>query len=392
MATIRTIKRKKSTSYCVGYYRDGLRRWISLGSNYTYGDAKELSVIVDRLVSALETGQELDRRTERWIDSAPDDIRQRLANANLITLDRIPTLGELFDAYWEAEYWDLKPTTQSNKRQSRRRFFLFADPDTLVSDFTKKDAARFVPFLDGIVGEATRAGTVRDVRRVFNWGVETDLIDSNPFLGLKRGSFKNKAREYYVSMDDYRSMLVACPNRMWRAVIALYRIGGLRLEEALRATWSDVDFPGGRLLIHSPKTERYRGRESRVIPLFPELRRELESYWEVVEEGGTPYIVATNRTTIRKHLERIVFYAGLNRWERLIQNLRSSRAIEVARDFGELAEAEWIGHSPQTAKDHYLHLLDDDFERALTFNPDSNSNSKKDKNSSRFLVPSRRDY
>lgn len=379
MATVKPIQRKHGTAYSIGYYRGGRRFWLSLGTDYSRADAKEIALVVDRLVSSLETGGKLDPRTERQIESLPSDVRDRLARSGLIELSRIPTLEELFDAYWEAEYWDLKPTTQSNKRQSRRRFFEFADPGVLASEFTKKDAAKFTVYLDSCVGEATRAGTVRDVRRVFNWGIENDLIDSNPFVGIKRGSFKNKSREYYVTMADYRAMLDACPSPMWRAVLALYRIGGLRMEEALRATWSDVDFPRGRLLVHSPKTERYKGRESRVIPLFPELRRELEAYWETVPEGGSPYLIPTNRTTIRKHIERIVFYAGLNRWERLIQNLRSSRAIEVARDFGELAESEWIGHSPQTAKDHYLHLLDEDFERATSF-----STSVTVENSGRF--------
>ncbi len=95
----------------------------------------------------------------------------------------------------------------------------------------------------------------------------------------------------------------------------------------------------------------------------------------IQRKKGTAYQIGYTLHGIRSWLslgsdytkiERIVFYAGLNRWERLIQNLRSSRAIEIAREYGVLAEAEWIGHSPQTAKDHYLHVLDADFEHAAT--------------------------
>ena len=64
----------------------------------------------------------------------------------------------------------------------------------------------------------------------------------------------------------------------------------------------------------------------------------------------------TNRTTLTQQMERTVFRAGLVRWERLIQNLRSS-SDEVYNEYGALAESVWIGHSVATAQDHYLHLL-----------------------------------
>lgn len=364
MAVVKEIKRKTRTAYQIEYREGGQRKYLSLGSLYNKRAAQEIAGYVEKIVTARLTGTPLDVRTNSWLSSIPEDLQERLSRNGLVELKKTPTLEELFDAYWESEYYDLKRTTQSSKRQSRRRFFEFANKNALCDTFTKRDAVEFVRFLDNQVGEATRAGTIRDIRRVFNFGVESELIDSNPFLGVKRGSFKNKSREYYVPMTDFEKMIDACPSPMWRAVLALYRIGGLRYSEALLVQWCDVDFVGRRLLVHSPKTARIKGRESRVIPLFPRLRELLEELWETVPENGSPYVISENRTTIRKHVDRIVFYAGLNRWERLIQNLRSSCAIDVQKKFGELAESEWIGHSPQTAKDHYLHVLDADFEEA----------------------------
>ena len=365
MATVREFKRKRGFSaYQIHFKLNGGRRYLSLGSNYRKEDAQEISFFVDRLVASIESGRPLDRQTTVWLETASGDLKERLERSALIEVERVPTLEDIFDAYWEAEFYDMKPTTQRNKKQSRRKFFEFVDRKTRFDAFTKRDASAFATYLSSIVSEATRAGIVKDVRRVFNWAKEFELIEKNPFDGVKRGSFKNKSREYYVSWSDYEKILDACPSRMWRALLALYRVGGLRFSEALRAQWSDVDFPRGRMLIHSPKTERYAGKDSRVIPLFPELRVELENLWEETPEGGSPYIISENPASVRRNIDRIIFFAGLNRWERLIQNLRSSRAIEVARDFGELAESEWIGHSPQTARDHYLHLLDADFDRA----------------------------
>ncbi len=364
MAIVKEIKRKTRTAYQIEYREGGLRKYLSLGSLYDKREAQEIASYVERIVAATTVGRLFDKRTQSWLDAIPKDLQDRLDHAGLAKFERVPTLEEIFDAYWEAEYYELKPTTQSSKRQMRRRFFEIVDKTTPINAFTKRDALKYVQSLKKSYSEATRAGLIRDLRRTFNWAKDVELTSFNPFDGIRRGSFKNKLREYYVPMNDFEKMIDACPSGMWRAALALYRIGGLRYSEALQVEWRDVDFVGRRLLVHSSKTERFGGKESRVIPLFPRLGELLEEYYDSLPEGCPSYVISENRSTIRKHVDRIVFNAGLNRWERLIQNLRSSRAIEVARDFGEMAESEWIGHSPQTAKDHYLHVLDADFERA----------------------------
>ena len=198
-------------------------------------------------------------------------------------------------------------------------------------------------------------------------GRHCSLIEKNSLFLLKFYTTNvRNSREFFIDRKSWQKLLAASSlTKECRVLFALCRIGGLRKNEALAVEWRDVDFIRGRLFVHSQKTERYEGRGSRIIPLFPELREELESLWESLPEGFPSYVIVFNRTTIAKMLEQVVFYTGLNRWERLIQNLRSSRAIEVYNEFGELAESEWIGHSNKTAKDHYLHLLDSDFERAI---------------------------
>ena len=39
--------------------------------------------------------------------------------------------------------------------------------------------------------------------------------------------------------------------------------------------WADVDWERGRLLIRSPKTEHHEGKDSRLVPIFPEPVRSL---------------------------------------------------------------------------------------------------------------------
>ena len=89
-----------------------------------------------------------------------------------------------------------------------------------------------------------------------------------------------------IAFTDWRTVKlfdVASPT--WRIIIVLARYGGLRCpSEVLSLEWRQVDWERNRVTVPSPKTDRYEGKESRTIPLFPELRTYLED--ETGEIGG----------------------------------------------------------------------------------------------------------
>ena len=57
--------------------------------------------------------------------------------------------------------------------------------------------------------------------------------------------------------------------------------------------------------------------------------------------------------------------AGLQRWPKLIQNLRSTREMELADDFPMHVVCQWIGNSQPIAAKHYLQVTDDHFSKAV---------------------------
>ncbi len=117
----------------------------------------------------------------------------------------------------------------------------------------------------------------------------------------------------------------------------------------------------------SPKTEHIEGKESRLIPLFPELRPYLEES-RAEAEPGAEYLVMRYRS-VRQNLstqfERIVCRAGLEPWPKLFQNLRSTRETELMESFPAHVVCAWIGNSESVAQKHYLQITDDHFARAV---------------------------
>ena len=365
MATlIRRTRKNGEVAWSVQFKLNRQKKSLFLPTRYTEKEARKITAVVEESAAAIETGASLDPRTYAWLVNMTADLRGRFEAAGLVEPSRDMTLTELFDKYERAEIEMMKPTTARNKKQAARVFLAFAGSSRTVSEFTHSDALDFAAFLAKTRSEATKAGYIRDVRRVFNWAKEHELLEKNPFDHVVRGSFKNKSRERFVSEDEFSAMMNVAKSQETRVLLTLYRIGGLRRGEALLITWGDVDFEKKRLVVHSPKTERIRGREKRIIPLFPELRQELEALRIEVSGEADEYVIQNNRPTVVKTIRQLVLAAGLEPWERLVQNLRSSRAIEIYQKFGAIAESEWIGHSEKTAVDHYLHLLASDFEKA----------------------------
>ena len=57
--------------------------------------------------------------------------------------------------------------------------------------------------------------------------------------------------------------------------------------------------------------------------------------------------------------------AGLQRWPKLFQNLRSTRETELADDFPIQVVCDWIGNTEAIASKHYLQVTEDHFARAV---------------------------
>ena len=130
------------------------------------------------------------------------------------------------------------------------------------------------------------------------------------------------------------------------------------------------------MIVRSPKTEHHDGQGLRVIPLFPELRPYLDDVWELAKESALAlepkerakvHVVTRYRdvnANLRTQLERIIARAGLTPWPKLFQNLRATRATELAAEFPAHVAADWMGHSAMVAQKHYWRTTDADFEKA----------------------------
>jgi hypothetical protein len=103
-----------------------------------------------------------------------------------------------------------------------------------------------------------------------------------------------------------------------------------------------------------------------MVPIFPELKPYLEAAFDVAPEGATNIIqkYRTDSSNWRTGFGRIIDRAGLDRWPKPFQNLRSTRHTELEDEFPGHVVTAWMGNTTKVARKHYLQVHDGHFAKA----------------------------
>lgn len=371
MATLIERPSGKNQAWMISFINEKKQRKTISLSKQKYGrkTAEQLKEAVEALVYNLANKIPVPNKdVERWILAASPEIQEKLAKVGLIHQLESHTCKELWDSFLKDKRKHIKDSTSRTYDHVKRRFFAFFKEKEYVESVTKERMEEFKAAQLETHGEATVCGTITKLRTIFNWAVKKGWIQESPMIGVSRGSFVNRQNDRFIKAEEYRRLLEYCPCLEWRVILALARYGGLRCpSEVLRLRWGDINWAEGSLTVTSPKTEHHKGKESRVIPLFPEIKEELNELYFRDESEGMEFVINRyrdpERTNLGTQFARIVHQAGLPPIKRPFDNMRMSRSNEVKAKFGVYYETQWIGHSSKVGMDHYYDILPDDIQR-----------------------------
>ncbi len=346
---------------------DGKRRTIYLGK-LRRQLAETVRSYVSKLEAATQNGAAIDADVIRWLGRISDELHAKLAKVGLAKPREKAILGPFLKNYIESRH-DVKPLTTEHLQRVQRDLLDHFGEGKLLRDITPADADDFRLFL---LGKPLAENTVRRrcgrAKQFFHAAVRRQLIASNPFADVKSAVQPNESRFYFVTREEAQAVLDACPDAQWRLLFALSRFGGLRCpSEHLALRLDGINWEKSRMTVWSPKTEHHEGGESRVVPIFPELRPYLEEVWEEAEPG-TEFVITRYRdcnANLRTQLKRIIRKAGLKPWPKLFQNLRATRATELADQCPGHVAATWLGHCERIADRHYRNVTEEHFAQAV---------------------------
>lgn len=365
MAYIEKRRGKNGVSYSIRFYYHGGQRRISLDSKYSESDANAAADAVDAFVRSERLNEPLDRKTRVYFENAPADLIKRFAVIGLAPARNNMTVDDVFKIYVRYLTTDVKYSTIVHRETVFNRFRAFFPAGIKFADLNRKSILEFRDELARLYAPTTVSKSISDLRTFGKFAVDRGFAVDNPFLFARRGPTGNRARDFQIPAEWTERILDACPTQCWRTLYCLWRHAGLRQQEPLSLTRDSVDLRTNRLTVHSSKTERY-GEEhaNRIVPIVPVVHLEIERLLDATPKTEKFLITENRRKGFDSGFRRILFDAGLDRWPKLFQNMRSSCENDwIADGIPAHVVAAWLGHSVRTQEQYYLRVLPEYFDR-----------------------------
>ena len=363
-----SVSKDKKGNRKIQFLDNGQRKTLYLGK-FNARQANAFKVKLESLLVTRTAGRDED--VIQWLESLPGDSHAKLARLGLVKPRVSHTLETYIDKYID-DRDDVKEATKVSWRQAKRLLINFFGAKRDIRSITPDMATRWRASLaEQGLSDATVRKRTSVAKQIFKRAAAEGVVYENPFSHLVSTAVANKSRDFFLDAGLTAQVMDAMPDVQWRVKFALARYGGIRMpSELLPLKWTDINWDRGTVLITSPKTEHHVGGESRLIPLFPELREILMEAFEWAPEGSE-YVLTdrkANNMNLRTQFTRILNRAGIPIWSKLFQNLRATRETELVERYLIHVVCQWIGNSPAVASKHYLQVHEYHFQKA-TQNP-----------------------
>jgi len=268
----------------------------------------------------------------------------------------VPTFSEFFTGHY-------LPHVKSYKRSWKRDEELFRlriEPEfghLRLNQIKRQHVSTFhAGLLKKGLSPATCDHHIKLMRFAFNKAIEWELVDKNPLQGLKQFAEDNRI-EHYLDDAQLESLLTVLANDDNRTVclIAMFLLStGCRLNEALQATWAQIN---QTTRVWRIPAKNSKSKKIRSVPLNDSALYVLKL---LKTEGLFQHLFINNKTekpytTIMKVWSRLRKKAGLPHLR--IHDLRHGFASLLVSGGRTLYEVQQIlGHSDPKVTMRYAHL------------------------------------
>ncbi len=175
-----------------------------------------------------------------------------------------PTVRDLVALYLEHEGPCLKPKVLSQKK-ARLEAFVQRFGNHTCAQLHPSDLKSWVRDSKTWKADDTKRNVIRTVQRVFNWAVDDERLDKNPF---RRVDWPAGESRRSMTEDEFRQCLRRATDALFRRVLIFLGETGCRPSELADLTWGMVRWQESIAVIPHHKTEKKTGKP-RIIYLTP---------------------------------------------------------------------------------------------------------------------------
>lgn len=197
---------------------------------------------------------------------------------------------------------------------------------------------------------ATRINELAAIRTFYSWAIDWDHRADDPARRIKPPRLP-KGLPRPVSRADLNKLLATLDGDLRRAV-CLGAWGGLRISEAARLDWDDVDLETQRMRVLG------KGSKVRLVGISPVLLDSLlpNTGGNVVTAGGPPY----SPDTLQRKINRAFKAAGVNATFHALRHRFGTMALAGSGNL--LAVSRALGHASPAQTAVYAATSDADLD------------------------------
>lgn len=240
-----------------------------------------------------------------------------------------------------------------------------------VGEFKKLHLTKLEGALTRACSSTTVFKALHAVQRVFNWGIENDLLELSPLAGYKKPQPRERTR--IIDVDEFQKMLRGSSRPFRRLLLAL-RLTGARPCELRELRWQEVHLDirlgigeeaSGFLILPEHKTiTRQKRPRPRIIPLPAPIRQMLQFLAREPHGPDTHVFLNTDgnpwtRTALHSQMRRLRDRVGLVQKGGENVVLYSNRHSFATSHVGRITDielADLLGHADIAMTRKYTHV------------------------------------
>jgi integrase len=212
---------------------------------------------------------------------------------------------------------------------------------TEVGRITKADCLNWAADYQSRLSATNFNNTVGSLKLVLDIAVEAGARYDNPAKYIKRARVLVKEL-ILPNQQNFEKVLAAIKHRSVADLVRFQAYSGMRISEAAKVTWNDVDFSAEQIVVRGDETTGTKNWEIRRAPMIPEMRALLERLRsEQPDAKGTDSVMTAKefRGSVKTACRKLgVPYFN----HHAMRHLFITRCMEL--NINVRLIADWVGH------------------------------------------------